>query len=247
LGPSGRRFVKALSPYFVDLLEISRNADKFDTAPMTYVFDYSQPAVELLLATTQRLFDWSGSGIPQGLEVDGPQGEGILYSLASRQEAWIRMDEVAFDQWLESAPADVKFLLRSDLPFKGRVTPMGVFGSSRTDAALFRRDITSVAQMLPADPHDHVAQYLRSGVVAYAGGATEDVLGNQFRTERGGDLLTDGVYFWWRDAADYVDAYRVGLPEIALTHMQDNEWVVPVVSDDLASEISRYILHWYRD
>lgn len=50
-----------------------------------------------------------------------------------------------------------------------------------------------------------VAGYLRSGTVVLAlMSYTEDVLHGRFGVDGGSGVLTDGRYFWRRDAAEYV-------------------------------------------
>jgi hypothetical protein len=53
---------------------------------------------------------------------------------------------------------------------------------------------------------------------------------------------TDGLYYWRRDTAAYVDHYRVGLPDEFVEHMRQLQWICPTLEPGLVLEIDRLLL-----
>ncbi|WP_460651065.1 hypothetical protein [Kribbella endophytica] len=82
-----------------------------------------------------------------------------------------------------------------------------------------------------------VAHYLREGsvvlpVMEYA----EDVVGGTFGVSGGSGVLSDGRYYWRRDAAEYVAHYGTDVGAAAVEHMRAQAWTPPELNaDELAS------------
>ncbi len=56
---------------------------------------------------------------------------------------------------------------------------------------------------------------------------TRDVIGDTFGVSGGSSILSDGVFYWRLDAADYVRAYRIEVPTGAIQNMEANRWTPP--------------------
>ena len=97
---------------------------------------------------------------------------------------------------------------------------VGLFGTSR-DLAPAAQSISDLAQ---DEPHQHEAN-----LIAYLRGATMvmpwmettvDVVGGTFQSDGGSALMSDGLWVWRWDLADYLMAYHVELPPEFVAHCE---------------------------
>ena len=124
------------------------------------------------------------------------------------------------------------------------VIPLGVF-SPRGDAPFrLQADMLSpLAGTIEEELRPLVAGYLRSGTVILAlMSYTEDVLEGRFGVDGGSGVLTDGRYYWRRDAAEYVLEYGVAVDEGAVAYMRDNDWTVPDLSPERVAAIDSFLV-----
>lgn len=56
---------------------------------------------------------------------------------------------------------------------------------------------------------------------------TRDALEDAFGVSGGSAIMTDGVYYWRRDTAEYVETYGIDLPAEFLEHGCRLNWVPP--------------------
>jgi hypothetical protein len=133
----------------------------------------------------------------------------------------------------------------------GGVAPLGVFGilAGQRDMAEMRSELqTGVGAIAPSE-REAIANYLRSSSIVIAlMEHTRDVLGNEFAVPGGSAIHTDGVFYWRRDAADYVYHYGVGLPLEFLELGRGSHWLprllsrkdVLAIDDYLSANVRRF-------
>ncbi|GAA3063407.1 hypothetical protein [Streptomyces glomeratus] len=113
------------------------------------------------------------------------------------------------------------------------IVPLGVFGSIASQSA-FAENAEELRRQLGAIPEGErgkIAEYFRSGTPIIAlMGFSEDILGNKFSRSGGTAIMSDGRFFWRLDAADYVEYYRIGLPEEFIAHGTAHQWIAPTLS-----------------
>jgi len=68
---------------------------------------------------------------------------------------------------------------------------------------------------------------------------TRDLIGDRFGVSGGSAIVSDGVYYWRLDAAEYVREYGIGVPEEALRHFDAIGWKPPVFSQEQYMAIYR--------
>ncbi len=129
-----------------------------------------------------------------------------------------------------------------------RVSPLGVFGciASQSRFALRAADLEALGGEIALAERTVIGSYLRNCPVIIAlMGYSEDVLGDEFLVTGGTAILSDGVFFWRRDAAEYVETYGTGLPEDFLLRGRKEGWQVPILSRDELIDIDDYFM-WLR-
>jgi hypothetical protein len=88
----------------------------------------------------------------------------------------------------------------------------------------------------------NVASYLRNGNTVFAiMEYTRDVLEDRFGVSGGSAVLTDRVYFWRADAAEYVGEYGIDVSDEVLVHMRDAHWQVSKLDPARVLEIDQYL------
>lgn len=127
--------------------------------------------------------------------------------------------------------------------------PLGVFAvaslGDHPEAA--RRAISSVAKLLN-EPRRSVAAYLRSATMAMPFMEfTDDLVDGKFGVAGGSAIMTDGVYFWRLDTADYVETYGVGLPAEFIAHGRALGWTPLVLDRDRVQELEQELIDYYRE
>lgn len=70
---------------------------------------------------------------------------------------------------------------------------------------------------------------------------TVDVLDQRFGVSGGSAILTDGHYYWRRDAAEYIEEYGIGIEPSAIAWMSAKNWTVPDLSAEEISGIDSYL------
>lgn len=97
-----------------------------------------------------------------------------------------------------------------------RVKPLGVFAGARFDERdeAFIKYLRSTAETIPeGDTRTRLAAYLRAAPVVQAWmSRSRDLIDGSFEVSGGAALQTDGVYFWRRDTANYMETHGVELP-----------------------------------
>ena len=87
-----------------------------------------------------------------------------------------------------------------------------------------------------------VADYLTGGASIFAlMEYTTDILEGAFGVSGGSAILSDGTYYWRRDAADYVRHYGIDVGAEALSHMSSNDWAPPKLSPKEIMKIDKYL------
>jgi len=150
------------------------------------------------------------------------------------------------------------------------VAPLGVFGvvAGQPELDTLRPEIVALVGQIPEHERSSIAKYLRSGSIVFSimeyttdvvGAFSEvrrdklrpgipilEAVGGKFGVEGGSAILTDGAYYWRRDAAEYVEHYGTGLPEDFLRHGRALGWVAPLVSAEDLLAVDRYLMQHAR-
>jgi len=126
--------------------------------------------------------------------------------------------------------------------------PLGIFGPSRERSFdLAPEQLNSHRDALDEKTRRLVSDYLLSGTVIIAlMEHTFDVLGGEFGVSGGSGVLSDGVYYWRRDAAEYVAHYGIDVGSDAIEHMRAHGWVAPELNEATVSEIDEYLFRTIR-
>jgi hypothetical protein len=117
--------------------------------------------------------------------------------------------------------------------------PLGVFGwnSGRFEAAT-RTHLVAGQKALDVDRRESLASYLETGSTIFAiMGYELDLINRSFGCSGASSLLSDGVYFWRRDAALYVRHYGIAL----LAHDHRRGYVPRKLSESEVLEIYDYL------
>src|SRR4051794_31417864 len=78
---------------------------------------------------------------------------------------------------------------------------------------------------MPEELRTRVATYLGQGTCVLSWmGYSQDAIGEAFVVPGGNAILSDGVYYWRLDAAEYVRVYGLAVPPDALAHMETANW-----------------------
>jgi hypothetical protein len=151
-----------------------------------------------------------------------------------------------------------------DPPMIAVPKPLAWFGRSvgqdPESIAAYRTALLPLVGTLAADPAS-VAAYLRAGsiVCPFMGclpdvldGRHEDLREPRHRGDRrqrrktaflgGVALQSDGAYYWRMEAADYVEHYRIGLPDEFIEQMRSLDWKPPILSEEQARTIEEALL-----
>jgi len=124
------------------------------------------------------------------------------------------------------------------------VKPLGVFGvlAGQRDFERLRDELQTLAEALPEGQRASIAGYLRAGAVVFAiMEYTRDVLNGTFGVSGGSALLTDGVYYWRGDAADYVERYGIALPDEFLRHGRALRWLPRSMAEEDILGVYQYL------
>jgi hypothetical protein len=124
-----------------------------------------------------------------------------------------------------------------------RLCPLGVFGLGGEDPfSLDPAKLEDLRGSLDSATRLLVAKYLLSGTIILAlMEYTPDVLENSFGVSGGSGVLSDGTYYWRRDAAEYVQNYDIDVGSTAVEHMREQSWVAPSVTRDTIKGIDEYL------
>jgi hypothetical protein len=126
--------------------------------------------------------------------------------------------------------------------------PLEIFSiislSDRPEEA--RRLLTQLRGRL-TEPPEAVAAYLRAGayifpIMEY----TYDLIGNKFSVAGGSSILTDGEFFWRADTAEYVEYYKVALPEEFMRRRGAEGWRPQVFTETQIMDVYRQIEALYK-
>ncbi len=97
-------------------------------------------------------------------------------------------------------------------------------------------------------PAGLVSAYLRAGSIVLAiMEQTVDLVGAKFSVAGGSAIQTDGEFFWRMDTADYIDAYRVSLPDEFLLRRLEAGWDRRVLTRQEMVDADRLIADFYRE
>jgi hypothetical protein len=123
------------------------------------------------------------------------------------------------------------------------VKSIGVLSKFENQQAFSNRKdelITHVGTVQP-DERSMLASYLRRGAVILAiMEYTTDIIGGKFGTSGGSGIISDGVFYWRGDAANYVEHYGVAPDEEFIKWARDNNWEPPELSMDQIIEIDDF-------
>lgn len=142
------------------------------------------------------------------------------------------------------------------------VKPIGLFSLVNSFEQL-RDELLSLVGLLPKEECPAVVKYLRAGTIIFAvmehthdligafptprrnlpryGIHVRDKVGGRFDVAGGSGILTDGAYYWRGDTADYVEHYRVGLPDEFLRHGRAQGWVPPTLTEEEVLAVNNYL------
>lgn len=123
------------------------------------------------------------------------------------------------------------------------VKPLGVFGPQFGQAwELSAQWLGDLKDALDGDIRQRVARYLGAGtLIVPLMKYTTDVLGGVFGVSGGSGIVSDGSYYWRRDAAEYVLHYGIDVGAEAVTHMRSSNWIPPELSQKQVLEIDGYL------
>jgi hypothetical protein len=130
------------------------------------------------------------------------------------------------------------------------LVPLGIFAvlglADRPSAA--RAAIEQLIGGIPATSRDSFAEYLRGArMVMPFMEHTVDLVAGEFSVPGGSAIMTDGVYFWRLDTADYVAAYGVELPADFLRHVEALGHTPPDVAPEYVRRIEILLADYYRE
>jgi len=130
------------------------------------------------------------------------------------------------------------------------LSPLGVFAvlglADRPDTT--RAAIRRLVGRIPAASRGPLAQYLRCArMVMPFMENTVDLLDGKFSVPGGSAIMTDGVYFWRLDAADYVAEYGVQLPLAFLRHVELLGCAHSEIAPEDARRIEVLLADYYRE
>lgn len=124
------------------------------------------------------------------------------------------------------------------------VRPLGVLSpSGKNPFDLRRRTLKPLIGALNPDLVVSVSRYLRNGVLVLP--ITEyvkDVVKGRFSVAGGSGLMTDGVFYWRVDAAEYVEQYGIAVDLAATEYMRVMDWKVSALSEESFSGIREYLI-----
>ncbi|MEU7278762.1 hypothetical protein AB0A69_08310 [Streptomyces sp. NPDC045431] len=126
--------------------------------------------------------------------------------------------------------------------------PLGVFGRIAGQSAFSRvaKELAEGGGAIPEDERGAIGAYLRNAPVIIAlMGYTEDVLEGRFAVTGGSAILSDGTWFWRRDAAEYVETYGTSLPEDFLRGGRATRWSPARLTRDEVLDVDDYFM-WLR-
>lgn len=108
------------------------------------------------------------------------------------------------------------------------ILPLVPFGSADP---LDGDELARLRGSIPAGNRKEISNYLRrcSLILAWME-YTRDQLGDEFGVSGGSAIMSDGIYCWRLDAANYVETYGIALPRDFLLRGQARAWV-PVQLD----------------
>ncbi|WP_225850304.1 hypothetical protein [Streptomyces sp. HPF1205] len=120
-------------------------------------------------------------------------------------------------------------------------------GVLHSDVTRWRASLAALSGRIPPDDRPKIAHYLRTAPVVLAFMSyTEDVINSAFGVSGGSGVASDGVHYWRRDAAEYVEHYGTGLPDDFLRHGQSVSWEPPVLTQHEIMEIDDFLVARYR-
>ncbi|MFF8607098.1 hypothetical protein ACF06X_14250 [Streptomyces sp. NPDC015346] len=128
------------------------------------------------------------------------------------------------------------------------MAPLGAFGRIAGQSAFSRtaKRLVEGSGAIPEDERAAIGAYLRNAPVIIAlMGYSEDVLEGRFSVTGGSAVLSDGTWFWRRDAAEYVERYGTALPEDFLRNGRAARWTPARLTRDEVLDIDDYFM-WLR-
>lgn len=201
----------------------------------------AEAVVELTAAPA--LFEWREPERPENLHLLRSDGSAILSSVAIEYSGWLSFrDEGELSRWQAAASEAVMQLFSRDADYPGKVEPLDGFAADVRSDEAYAVYLRARVGMLDPALRPAVVRYLRTAEVVLRGDHTKDLLGETFNRDFGTAFLSDGTYCWWKDTADYVEHYGIGLSEEALAHMASNGWECPVLTDDECFDVGDFIV-----
>ena len=81
---------------------------------------------------------------------------------------------------------------------------------------------------------NEIIQYLVSGVeLITCLGVTSDILDPSSDVIISPNIITDGTWAWPLDLSYYVKAYNIELPKEFTKHIENNNWEIPIITDEI--------------
>lgn len=126
------------------------------------------------------------------------------------------------------------------------VIPLAPFDHPFTEQINFESIAASI-NSIPPERRSMIAQYLRSSPMIVAiMEYTTDKIGDQFGVSGGSSIMSDSVYYWRLDTADYVEVYGVSLSEDFLKFGASHRWIPPVIDAEEEAALDQEIMSRFR-
>lgn len=107
--------------------------------------------------------------------------------------------------------------------------PLGDLAPAGRDISWSARNMQRSPQ-LPGDIRARVVDYLSACPVFLAWMEyTRDEIDDRFGVDGGSAIASDGTYYWRLDAIEYIREYGIPVPEDALRHFEELNWIPPSI------------------
>lgn len=132
---------------------------------------------------------------------------------------------------------------------RGYVLPLGIFGVMAGQPAVkrIRQELVALEGSIEIAERRAIANYLRRGAIVFAVMEyTRDVLHDAVGVSGGSAVLTDGSYYWRRDAAEYVERYGIAVPDTFIQRGRLIGWTPAALTREEVIEIDDYLMEHIR-
>lgn len=122
------------------------------------------------------------------------------------------------------------------------VIPLEPFDHPFTERIDFESIVASI-NSIPLECRGEIAEYLRSSPMIVAiMEYTTDKVGDRFGVPGGSSIVSDRVYYWRLDTADYVEVYGISLSDDFLKFGASRRWIPPVIDAETEAALDQEIM-----